>query len=238
MENEEIELSSQYNAPNMLSKRFVVISIIVFVFLGMAADLIYVNYSLLNAHPSPAQIATTLPSYTLNEISPTATPVPNFVINPTGTSPSPTFTPVPTMTTTPSPTPAFPTPTVTPIVNVKDYFIPLGTGENQSSDWENVPGDQVTIDFGQYPHIKKILFEASVTIPSASEWVSVRLFNETDMHPVWNSTVTSNGNTSSAFLTSPPMTYDTGMKTYQVQMETQLQSPVNLVQSRIHIFLQ
>ena len=119
---------------------------------------------------------------------------------------------------------------------VKDYFIPLGSGTNQTSDWADVPGIQATVDLGKYQNINEIHFEASVYVPTANEWVSVRLYNMTDKHPVWYSEVTMNGN-ASAYLISPSIIYDAGPKTYQVQMKTQLQAPANLVQSRIHISL-
>ncbi len=120
---------------------------------------------------------------------------------------------------------------------VKDYFVPLGSGTNQSSDWMDVPGIQATIDFGQYTNIKEIHFEASVYLPNAGEQVWVRLFNKTDQHPVWFSDVSMNDN-SSSYLVSAPIVYDKGAKLYQVQMKTQLQAVANLVQARIHIILQ
>lgn len=141
----------------------------------------------------------------------------------------------PTSTTIPSPLP-----TQTEKVNiplVKEYFIPLGTGTNQSEDWEDVAGTQTTADFGQYTNIKEVRFEASVTVPSSSQIVWVRLFNKTGKHPVWYSEVITKGE-SSAYLVSQPIIYDTGQKTYQVQIKTQLKGLTNLVQSRIHITLQ
>lgn len=120
---------------------------------------------------------------------------------------------------------------------VKEYFIPMGTGTNQSSDWENVAGTETSADFGQYTNIKEVRFEASVTVPSSSQLVWVRLFNKTDKHPVWYSEATTKGETS-AYLVSQPIIYDTGQKTYQVQIKSQLKGLTNLVQSRIHITLQ
>jgi hypothetical protein len=119
---------------------------------------------------------------------------------------------------------------------VKDYYISFGSGTTQAGDWTDVPGVQAVIDFGQYPHIKEIHFEVSLYVPTANEWISVRLYNETDNHPVWNSQVTMSSGTT-AYLTSPAINYDTGSKLYQVQMETQLGSEATLVQSRIHIML-
>ncbi len=149
-------------------------------------------------------------------------------------TPTPTFIPVTT-------TPTIIVPTAAPVVidqqsSTKEYFIPLGSGTNQSSDWTNVPGTQATVDFGSYQHIKSIVFEASVAVPTANESVSVRLYNVSDQHPVWYSDVTMNGGDSD-YLISQPIAYDRGPKIYQVQMKTQLQYPANLTQSRIHITL-
>lgn len=138
----------------------------------------------------------------------------------------------------PAPTNAFISPTQ-PIATqnnqsgVKEYFIPFGTGTNQTSDWTDVPGDEVSIDFGSYQNIKAIYFEVAVNIPSA-ESVSVRLFNKTDQHPVWYSDITT---TTSGYIVSQPIVYDGGNKIYQVQMKTQLQALAYLTQARIHIIL-
>lgn len=136
-----------------------------------------------------------------------------------------------------SPTPTNTTSTTVMQNAVKNYYISLGSGTVQGSDWTDVPGVQAIVDFGQYPHIKEIHFEVSVYVPTANESVSVRLYNVTDKHPVWNSEVTTNA-TTTAYLTSPAISYNTGSKFYQVQMKTQLKVPATLVQSRIHILLQ
>ena len=119
--------------------------------------------------------------------------------------------------------------------SVKEYFIPFGSGSSNASDWTDVPGLTAQVDFGSYPNIKEIHFEASIGIPTANESASVRLFNVTDKHPVWYSEITLvNGQ----FISSNPVIYDTGSKTYQVQMKTSLQYMANLIQSRLHIILQ
>lgn len=119
---------------------------------------------------------------------------------------------------------------------VKDYFIPLGSGSNQSSDWTDVPGAQVTVDLGQYQDIKEIRLEVSVNVPTANGSVYVRLYNVTDKHPVWNSDVVGSGSSTTA-LVSPAVIYDNGSKSYQVQMKTQLGVLANLTQSRIHVIV-
>ncbi len=120
---------------------------------------------------------------------------------------------------------------------VVDYFIPLGSGTNQTNDWANITGAQVSVDFGQYQNIKEIRFETTVSTPTSSQIVWVRLFNTTDKHPVWFSEVQTQGE-ASAYLVSQPIAYDIGLKTYQVQMKTQLQGLTNLTQARIHVILQ
>lgn len=146
---------------------------------------------------------------------------------------------------TPSPSTALPTstPTLAPVQQgvsngtpaVKEYFITLGSGSSQASDWTDVPGVTAQVDFGSYSHIKEIHFEASVVIPTGNETASVRLYNVTDKHPVWYSEITL---TNGQFISSNPVIYDTGSKLYQVQMKTSLQFAANLIQSRIHVILQ
>jgi hypothetical protein len=119
--------------------------------------------------------------------------------------------------------------------SIKEQFISFGTGSNQTSEWEDVPGLQASIDFGNYQNIKDIRFEVSVSIPTANQTASVRLFNVTDKHPVWNSEITTANN---VYAVSSPIIYDNGSKTYQVQMKTQLKYLANLTQARLHIVLQ
>lgn len=142
--------------------------------------------------------------------------------------------PSPETTETPSPTPIVLMTQVAKDTLVKDQFIPFGSGSDQSTDWADVPGLEANIDFGNYPNIKNVYFEISVSIPTANETASVRLYNKTDNHPVWYSEVsTENG----VYAVSQPIIYDKGVKTYQVQMKTQLGYLANLTLVRIHIIL-
>ena len=92
------------------------------------------------------------------------------------------------------------------------------------------------MDLGSYGNIKEIRFEASVQDPAENQVVWVRLFNETDGHPVWNSEVVKNAG-AEGYLVSSPVIYNVGNKVYKVQMKTQLGSVVNLGESRLHIIL-
>lgn len=118
---------------------------------------------------------------------------------------------------------------------VKDNYINLGSGSNQSTDWVDVSGTLTTADIGQYQNIKEVHFEAFINVPTANGSVSVRLFNKTDKHPVWNSEVTRDGTSETYHFISPAVTYDTGPKLYQVQMKTQFGVLANLTSSRIHV---
>ncbi|MCL5970900.1 MAG: hypothetical protein M1450_05390 [Patescibacteria group bacterium] len=151
--------------------------------------------------------------------------------NPLPTQISSTESLSPTVSPTPSPQYFYP---VVDKSAPKDYFIPLGSGINTSTDWTDINGVQTIVDFGQYPNIKEIRLEASVSIPTG--FVSVRLYNVTDKHPVWNSEIILNDKTS-GYLVSPAISYDTGTKTYQVQIRNQLNATANLVQAKIHITL-
>lgn len=116
----------------------------------------------------------------------------------------------------------------------KEYFIPLGTGTNATSDWSDVVGASASVDTAQYPRIKKVVFEATLAVPTGNQVAYVRLFNETDGHPVWYSEMFMN-TTGPTLLTTQAITLDKGSKLYKVQMKTQLKYPANLNQSRIHI---
>ncbi len=119
--------------------------------------------------------------------------------------------------------------------SVKEYYVPFGSGSGNSADWQDVSGLQAYVNSTSYPNIKSVVFEASLHIPTGNETVNVRLYNATDNHPVWNSEVYFNGNTSSVLATSSNVTLDSGNKLYKVQLKTQLQFQAILDQSRLHI---
>jgi hypothetical protein len=127
------------------------------------------------------------------------------------------------------------TDTATTSVSVtnKELYVPLGTGINTSTDWTDVKGAAAYIDTRLYGKFKKVTFEASLGVPSGSQTAYVRLFNATDKHPVWYSEMTMSG-AGPELLTSSAVTLDSGNKLYQVQMKSQLGSPTNLLQGRVH----
>ncbi|HUD44303.1 MAG TPA: hypothetical protein VMR41_02040 [Patescibacteria group bacterium] len=205
----------------------------------LIADVIYLNFNVFKATKNQSQplnsnsVFTTIPTLVVSSAPTVAallssTPPASSSVIQSPTSVIVTQAVTPTIKVTPTIAP--------PAASIKDYYIPMGTGSVQSGDWSDVPGAAATIDFGQYSNVKQILFEASIYIPSANETASVRLYNETDNHPVWYSNMTTSGSATN-YLVSQPITYDSGAKLYQVQMLTQLQYTANLVQSRIHVIL-
>lgn len=121
--------------------------------------------------------------------------------------------------------------------SVKEYFVPLGTGQTSATDWTAIAGAQAYVDSNNYPSIKSITFDAGVSIPNANQSVSVRLFDVTSGHLVWYSELDFSGQQSQQFLSSPHIQLDPGNNLYQVQMLTQLAAPASLTVSRIHITL-
>lgn len=117
---------------------------------------------------------------------------------------------------------------------VKEFFIPLGTGSNTASDWTDVPGVKAEIDSTKYSNIQKVLFETSVHVPNANQVIEVRLYNETDKYIVANSEMLYPSGTTQNFRISEIKLGD-GLKTYKVQMKTELKYTAILDQSRLHI---
>ena len=120
-------------------------------------------------------------------------------------------------------------------VTAKEYYIPFGAGYVSSSDWFDVPGLEASIDGSAYGKIKSATFEVSVRVPTGNETAEVRLYNVTAAHPVWNSNAMFTGGGSTQFLTSSPISLDSGNNFYKVQMKTQLSYPAYIDQSRVHI---
>jgi len=121
---------------------------------------------------------------------------------------------------------------------VKEYYVPLGSGQSTAADWETVAGVQASVDSNNYPNIKQVVLEATVHMPNATQTVQVRLFDATDGHPVWYSDLSFPGSGNNPqLLISQPIILDSGNKLYTIQMKTQLQAPAVLDQARIHITL-
>lgn len=173
----------------------------------LLANIIYLNILVLNNNSTPPKEAATAVS-----VPPSPSPGPVEKVTPTTTI-------LQTKTQTTS----------------RDYYINLGAGSSQSTDWTDVPGTLNTFDITQYSNIKEVHLETNVNVPTANGTISVRLFNKTGNYAVWNSDRTVQSQTIGDLLISQNIIYDYGPKLYSVQIKSQLGVPANLVQARLHI---
>lgn len=118
--------------------------------------------------------------------------------------------------------------------SVKELFVHLGSGSNNTDDWADVTGAEAYIDSTKYGKIKSVVFEASINIPTGNEVAYARLYNVTDKHPVWFSEVSHEGG-GAVLLTSNPITLDSGNKLYRAQMKTSLKYLANITTARVKI---
>lgn len=133
----------------------------------------------------------------------------------------------------PEPTASELTPTPANTTAVKEFFIPLGQGSSSAGDWEDIPGVQATIDTNNFPELKSVVFETTFRIPTGNEIAYIRLYNATDKHPIWTSEISLEGGGTK--LLTKTITFDSGLKTYQVQMKTSLKFLAIFDQARLHI---
>jgi hypothetical protein len=203
-------------------------------------NLAYLDIFIFKSNKSPEQkkqIAITTPTLTSDYTNQVC---PNSCLNQIyqATSSSKVIPQTTTLTTSIATPVATSTPTIIPTLasQVKEFFIPFGSGTNSSDDWGDVAGLKASIDSSNYSQIKSIVFEVSISVPAGNQTTYARLFNETDKHPVWFSDVSLDGETPQ-LLISKPITLDSGNKTYKVQMKTSLKYQAILNQARIHIII-
>lgn len=213
----EFKVDDPEKRKKLLSRKNIIIILLLLVLLNLA----YLDLTLLKGK-SASQLATD----SNNTCSASCVSKINEISNPAKVEIEVSMTPTPTRV---------PSSTTSGGSAVKEYYVPFGSGSGTSSDWKDVSGLQAYVDSTSYPSIRKVTFETSAHIPNGNQVATVRLYNATDNHPVWNSELTFNGNTSSLLLISLPLTLDPGDKLYKVQMKTQLQYSAIIDQSRLHI---
>jgi hypothetical protein len=132
---------------------------------------------------------------------------------------------------------ATPTPTGSLGSNIKEYFVPLGSGEISTDTYTDVAGVGAYIDSTKYGKIKTVTFEVSMHIPTSNGRVYAVISNDTDKHILLSSEVSMEGDTSKLLISSP-VQLDSGNKLYKVQMKNTLRATSLLDQARIHIILE
>lgn len=142
-------------------------------------------------------------------------------------------TPTPKVTLTPTNTPA--PAQSTSSGGAQEFFIPFGSASGASQGTYTTLGAlQSYVNISQYSGVQSVTFEVSMTIPNGNQIASAQLYNATDGYPIPNSQVTMSGGTPQ-LLISPNITLPAGNKLYQVQINTQLNSSINIDQARLHI---
>jgi hypothetical protein len=121
----------------------------------------------------------------------------------------------------------------TPPTQVKESFIPFGSGTTQNDQWEDITGAEAYIDTNNYSNMQTVYFEVSLHIPTKNGIAYARLYDVTDKHPVWFSDVSTTSDTSQ--LVSAKIKLDKGNKHYRVQMKTTLRYPTSLDMARVKI---
>lgn len=117
----------------------------------------------------------------------------------------------------------------------QEFFVPFGAGSGQSQGTYTTLGSlQAYVNMSQYTGVQTVTFEVSATIPNGNQSISVQLYNATDGYAIPNSQLTMSGG-APQLLISPNITLPSGNKLYQVQVNTQLNSPVTIDQARLHI---
>lgn len=148
-----------------------------------------------------------------------------------------TPTPVPTLATTPQPTifNSYPM-EVVKTKDIREIYIPLGTGATKSSTWDALEGIEAALDTQKYDSIKEAYFQASIRVPTGNGKVFAKLFNETDKHDVWFSEVTNEGST--AVLKEAKITLTPGSKLYRVYLKSSLEYEAILDFAKIKLIIE
>jgi hypothetical protein len=127
-----------------------------------------------------------------------------------------------------------------PVANtttVKEYYIPLGYGSTNSTDWVDLPGVEAYVAPLNYGKIKEMYFEAGISIPTGSGEVYARLRNVTDSVSLFESEVHRSGE-SGGLASSGKIPVPTSTKLYRVQLRSSIGAEVKLDNARIKIFVQ
>ena len=116
-----------------------------------------------------------------------------------------------------------------------EYFIPLGSARGKNFNWTDT-GMQAYVDLANYPGLKNVYFEASMSIPTANGRVFLRLVqaNENSVVPgseIWGET------DKPKMVMSGPITLWQGNKLYKVQFKTSMDYEAVVDFARLRIVL-
>ncbi len=135
-----------------------------------------------------------------------------------------------------------PVPTATPrpsyqAPQVKEFYVPLGSGSTTATSWTDIPGAEAYIDPANYGKIKSLTFEASLRVPSGSGRVYARLYNVNDKLGIFESEISGEG-TDGIRVESSKLIFSSGNKLYRVQLKTTMGVEGDLDIGRIKILVE
>ncbi len=207
--------------------------IVVAIFILALADLIFVNWWLLNKQsPAVVQVQEQAAASDTAGNSPVAQTEP---VRESVNSKLPDEVKI-----EPSPTPAaVKTTSETVVVQTqnKEIFIPLGSGQTTSTSFSDLAGLEVSIDTDKYGAIESVTFEASIWVEGGNGRAWAQIKNVSDNNPFIESQI-SNPTSTPTLKVSGKIPLPTGSKTYRVQAKTELeQYPSHIENARLKIVL-
>lgn len=118
----------------------------------------------------------------------------------------------------------------------KKIYIPLGTGTTASQNAWASTGAKTYVNLADYPSLKSLNWEASLSVPSNNGAVHARLINASNQVEIWNSELFAEGSTPK-FVSSGPLTFSSGSRLYEVQLKSTMGVEVKLEASRLVLTL-
>jgi hypothetical protein len=115
---------------------------------------------------------------------------------------------------------------------IREYFVPLGSGQTSNTEWADVPSAQATINSDRYGEIVSIYFEASLS--AINGMVEARILDKTTSDVIDESNI-SHDTSEYVWKISKPFTVGPGGKTYIVQMKSSTGETVEMSQARLKV---
>lgn len=119
-----------------------------------------------------------------------------------------------------------------PASQVKSQYVPLGAGNTSNTDWTDAPGAQVTLNLADFGAISQIYFEAQLSSPASGK-VFARLWDTQSNNMISGSEISAPAG--NAQLVSAKVIIPTGGRTIKVQLKSQVQQPVSVLNSRLRV---
>lgn len=117
---------------------------------------------------------------------------------------------------------------------LKEYYIPLGIGTGEGSEWKDIDNSDMKVNLAQFSGIKNIYFEVAGRLQNDNVTANVRLFDVSVKQAVANSEVTIN-KLKCQNLTSSSISLPAQSRVYRLQVKTTLNATVYVDQARLRI---